>query len=72
MKPLTAEWVEKAELAVEPLWESFRMDLAYLSDYAVLYRYPGESATEDDARSAFHRCRGIRRTAREALGLFDK
>ncbi|MCJ7692377.1 MAG: HEPN domain-containing protein [Sedimentisphaerales bacterium] len=35
---------------VEPQWEQFREDLAYLSDFAVTFRYPGESA---DAESAF-------------------
>ena len=25
----------------EPLWEAFRRDLAYLSDFAVAFRYPG-------------------------------
>ena len=59
-------------LVAEPLWETYRKDLAYLSDCAVSYRYPGESATEYDAKCAFHRCRAIRKAAREALGLSDK
>ena len=28
-------------LPFEPLWEAFRKDLAYLSDFAIAYRYPG-------------------------------
>ncbi len=39
-------------LAVEPLWESYRADLAYLSDFAVHFRYPGESADRPTALRA--------------------
>ena len=39
-------------LAVEPLWEVFRLDLATLSAYAVEYRYPGENADRDQAKEA--------------------
>ncbi|MFA7486271.1 MAG: HEPN domain-containing protein, partial [Phycisphaerae bacterium] len=31
-------------LVFESRWEKFREDLAYLSDFAVGFRYPGESA----------------------------
>ncbi|MFW6159237.1 MAG: HEPN domain-containing protein [Planctomycetota bacterium] len=34
----------------EPLWEAHRTDLAYLSAFAVAYRYPGESADRESAR----------------------
>ena len=53
----------------EPLWEVFRADLAYLSDFAVAYRYPGESSTPEQSRSAVKRCRRFREAARLALGL---
>lgn len=56
-------------LPFEPLWEIFREDLAYLSDFAVSYRYPGESATRKDALEALRRCRRFREDARSALGL---
>ena len=56
-------------LAVEPLWESFRRDLAYLSDFAVSFRYPGESAGKESALDARHRCRRFRSTARKTFGL---
>ena len=56
-------------LTTEPLWEVFRKDLAYLSDFAVAYRYPGESATRDDALEALQRCRRFREAARLSLGL---
>jgi HEPN domain-containing protein len=31
-------------LPVYPLWEVYRGDLAYLSEFVVSFRYPGESA----------------------------
>lgn len=56
-------------LEVEPAWESFREDLAYLSDFAVSFRYPGESADAESAIDAQCRCRQFRIAARDALGL---
>lgn len=56
-------------LAVEPSWESFRLDLAFLSDFAVAFRYPGEAADKESATDARRRCRAFRLTARRALGL---
>lgn len=53
----------------EPAWEKFREDLAYLSDFAVSFRYPGESADRDSALEAQSRCRVIRTAARQSLGL---
>jgi HEPN domain-containing protein len=56
-------------LDVEPGWEGFREDLAYLSDFAVAFRYPGESADRESALEAQRRCRLFRDAARNALGL---
>ena len=56
-------------LELEPQWESFREDLAYLSDFAVSFRYPGESADADSAFDARSRCQRFRAVARNALGL---
>lgn len=56
-------------LVVEPAWESFRQDLAYLSDFAVTFRYPGESADIESALDAQRRCRLFRSAARNSLGL---
>jgi len=56
-------------LEVEPMWEAYRTDLAFLSDFAVSFRYPGESADREDALDARRRCRLFRKAAREALGL---
>jgi len=57
MKPMSAEW------------ESFREDLAYLSDYAVTFRYPGESADAESAIDAQRHCQLFRNAARDVLGL---
>jgi HEPN domain-containing protein len=56
-------------LACEPLWEAFRADCAYLSDFAVAYRYPGESSTRAQAMDAVKRCRRLRLVARQSLGI---
>jgi len=56
-------------LVAEPAWENFRQDLAYLSDFAVTFRYPGESADRESALDARRRCRLFRKAARNALQL---
>ena len=56
-------------LEQEPGWEEFREDLAYLSDFAVTFRCPGESADRDSALDAQTRCRAFRGAARRSLGL---
>ena len=60
--------LEKA-LKVEPNWEVFREDLAYLSDFSVVFRYPGESADKKSAIEAKRLCIFFRKIARSALGL---
>ena len=56
-------------LEIAPFLETFREDLAYLSDFAIAFRYPGESADAESALDAQQRCRVFRNAAREALGL---
>lgn len=56
-------------LVIQPDWEVFREDLAYLSDFAVSFRYPGESANKESALDAVRRCRFFRKIARSVLGL---
>ena len=56
-------------LDVESAWETFREDLAFLSDFAITFRYPGESADKESALDARRRCRLFRDAARKALGL---
>ncbi len=56
-------------LKVAPEWERFREDLAFLTDFAVSFRYPGYFASQADAREAGRRCRLFRKAARAALSL---
>jgi HEPN domain-containing protein len=56
-------------LSLEPTWELLRIDLAFLSDFAVAYRYPGESADRGSAVDARRHCRAFRAVARHSLGL---
>ena len=39
-------------LAAYPLWESMRPDAQLLTQYAVQFRYPGESAERQEAKEA--------------------
>jgi HEPN domain-containing protein len=39
-------------LSKHPLWESMRPDTQLLTQYAVQFRYPGETADKEDARDA--------------------
>lgn len=56
-------------LDIKPEWEVFREDLAFLSDFSVSYRYPGESADQEAALEARDRCRKFRQPVRQTLGL---
>ena len=56
-------------LNVEPNWEIFREDLSYLSDFAVAFRYPGESADKTFAVEARRLYSFFRKTARSSLRL---
>ena len=55
-------------LPFEPMWEAYRRELSYLSDYSVNVRYPGESSDRQTALQARGFCRAFRKTARAALG----
>ncbi len=54
---------------LEPAWELWRPDLEVLTDYAVMFRYPGETATRAQAKEAFAICRRLRDPLRESLSL---
>ncbi len=56
-------------LPVEPLWSFLRPPLVQLKNYAVAYRYPGDSADRSEARDALHLCRTVREAVRLSLGL---
>ncbi len=59
-------------LPLEPLWEVVRPRLETLTSYAVVFRYPGESATRDMAKTAVADAKTIRRQIRRAFGLSEK
>jgi len=56
-------------LLIEPHLEHLRPGLASLTDHAVVFRYPGESATKEVARTAFLNCSESRTAIRRCLGL---
>jgi HEPN domain-containing protein len=56
-------------LVVEPSWAALNPALTQLVNYAVVFRYPGLSASKADARKALTACRSVRRTVRRSLGL---
>ena len=62
-------------LRLHPLWAPMRDDLELLSQYAVLFRYPGHSADRTKARSAIAAMKRCRVEMLTALGgailLFD-
>ncbi len=54
-------------ILLEPLWESHRRNLAYLTDFAVYFRYPGDSADRSIALQARSYIRLFREDARISL-----
>jgi HEPN domain-containing protein len=59
----------EAVLTVEPEWELQRENLAFLSEFAVSYRYPGDSADLETAKDAKSRCRAFRYAVRQTFKL---
>jgi len=59
----------KLLLPMEPLWSVFLPPAHLLEDYAVDFRYPGDTATLAEARLALKNCKNIRREVRASLGL---
>lgn len=55
-----------------PALELARPILESLSGYAVVFRYPGASATKSHALQARHECRLVRQAVRGLLGLTDE
>jgi hypothetical protein len=60
-----------SELAkqVEPLWIGMNPQLRTMNEYAVEVRYPGKTAINRDAVTAYEICRNFRSLARASLGL---
>lgn len=59
----------KLLMRVAPFLVSFRDKLEPLNDYAVEFRYPDETATKEDAKTALANCRDVRAEVRRSLGL---
>ena len=55
-------------LDIHPKWSVFREDLAFLSGFAVSFRYLGDSADSESAQDAKQYCHRFRQAAREAFG----
>jgi len=53
----------------EPLWEAFRKDFSFLTNFGAAFRYPGESADKQMSRDAIKICQGFRKFVRQSLGL---
>ena len=58
-----------AVVALEPLWETARPRLETLTSYAVLFRYPGESATKPLAKTAVDDLKWVRELMRKTMRL---
>ena len=69
------EWIEKAEGDFQSAQRELRARKAPNYDaacYAANIRYPGESATRDEARAAVKAMRTVRAFVRSKLGLSDE
>ena len=56
-------------LPFEPQWAALKASTMLLSNYAVVFRYPGLRASKADARKARAVCLAVRSTVRSSLGL---
>lgn len=52
-----------------PFWAAMSQDVDLLSQYAVLFRYPGQTATKERARLAMSAMRRCRAEIRAGLGI---
>ena len=50
-------------------WGVLRPELLTLNNFAVAYRYPGESSDVKTAHDAMDRCKRVRAVVRKSLGL---
>ena len=56
-------------LKTSPDLEIFRDEMNILTDYSVVFRYPGESATKEQARESYLKCVELRDVIRNKLKL---
>ncbi len=59
-------------IPLESRWELYRPDLVFLTDFAVSFRYPGESADRAASKKALASCGRFRSAVRESLRLRPK
>ncbi len=59
-------------LPIEPLWDAFRSPFGDLTSFAVAFRYPGDSATREMAKTAVRNATRIRKQMRHDVGLRDE
>ena len=69
------EWVAKSEgdfdiaqLALRPSWTPVEKEFRFLAQGAILFRYPGESATRAQADRAIAICTGLRESLLKLVG----
>lgn len=69
--PRTHDLEELLDLIVHttPAWNAWRSDLLVLTTHAVDFRYPGKSATANDAHHAMQICSNVRQAIRTSLEL---
>ena len=56
-------------LPIERRWVGLKPSLIVLTNYAVVFRYPGLVASKGDAQKARAACRLVRKAVRQAFGL---
>ena len=69
--PRTHNLKELLQLIVPtfPIWHTWESDFSTLAKHAVAIRYPGDSATIDNASHAMHICTEVRQAVRQQLKL---
>lgn len=65
------EYLLDSILPFYPTMEAARSDLQLLTQYAVQYRYPGESADMEEASDAVKVLNRVRKELRHLMGLLD-
>lgn len=65
------EYLLDSILPVYPTMEAARSDLQLLTQYAVQYRYPGESADMEEAIDTVKVLNRVRKELRHLIGLLD-
>ena len=69
--PKTHDLSKLLDLCVKShsMWDAYRAEIRTLTQYAVLFRYPGENATRREAKEAVDIATRLRVELRKALKL---